>query len=85
MTTAHCTTQRAHYAEYLSEPVILAKIDGAITIVTPRHEPLMLYSPDMAPDLIVLGALDLAETQRLLDTLRGGAAKIACTRRQEVA
>ena len=34
--------------------------------------------------LTVLGQADLADTQQLLDQLHGGAARIACTRLQEV-
>jgi hypothetical protein len=38
-----------------------------------------------APALVLLGDVDLAEKQNVLDTLRGGAAAVACSRKMEVA
>jgi hypothetical protein len=49
--------------------------DGVITTVAPEH----------LNFLTVLGEMGLSETARLLDTLHGGAARIACDRLQEVA
>jgi hypothetical protein len=61
-------------------------------ILTPTHEALFvdhdahftsLTDADV-PALTMLGLVDLAERQNLLDTLASGAAAIACSRRQEV-
>ena len=40
---------------------------------------------DDIPALVLLGDVNTAEQQHLLDTVAGGAARIACTRWQEVA
>jgi len=36
------------------------------------------------PALVLLGSVNLAEKQHLLDHLAGGAPRISCTRKQEV-
>jgi hypothetical protein len=47
--------------------------DAAITVITPAH----------VPALVVLGAMQDADAQQLLDRQQGGYAAIACTRANE--
>jgi hypothetical protein len=44
--------------------------DGALTEIEPQH----------CPFLMPCGEVGLADTQRLMDTMRGGLAAIACAR-----
>ena len=76
--------RKAFYAILYEDRGTLAQVDGVIYFfgddgtITPLE-------PAMCPWVTVLGEVGLAETQRLMDTWRGGHVAIACGRAQEVA
>ena len=79
-------TQAPHKSFY-------AHLHGVSGILGQHHDQVLFFSyedgaiVEVTSDagLVVLAEAGLADTQQLLDTLRGGPALIACTRLQEVA
>jgi len=67
--------------------------EAGYAILTPAREVLFAdhdahftaLTNDDAVALVLLGDVNLSERQNILDTLAGGPAAIACSRRQEVA
>jgi hypothetical protein len=79
-TTRTSKPAKAFYAMlYDNEHGILGKIDGEILFFRDDGE-IIAYEPEMAPWTTILGEVAASETALLLDTMRGGYAKIACTR-----
>jgi len=75
---------KAFYALLYERHSILGKVNGRIYFFDDDGS-VVDFEPEMAVFTTVLGQAALADTARLLDALHGGAAAIACTRRQEVA
>lgn len=63
---------------------VLGKVEGAILFLADDGT-LTVIEPEHVPFLAVLGEVGLCEAARTMDRLHGGAARIACTRAQEVA
>jgi hypothetical protein len=77
------TISKAFYAHVYEESGVLAKVDGTLYFF--GDDGFMVeFEPAMVPFTTVLGQTDLADTQQILDRLRGGSAKVACHREQEV-
>jgi hypothetical protein len=74
---------KAFYAHVYDLPARLVQVDGMIYVVT--DDDVQPFEVPMAPFTCVLGEVGLAETARILDTMHGGAAAVACSRAQEVA
>ena len=75
-----------HYALFHDQAVFVERTAHAIaTIYTDTLQPFCHVDAEMVPHLVILGQASMADVQRLRDRLRGGAARISCTRRQEVA
>lgn len=66
---------RAHLDE--SEGV-LTKLDGTLYFLADVTNELTEVEPDMLPFLMVHGECGLAETQRLMDDMKGGLVALAC-------
>ena len=75
---------KAFYAVLYERHGILGKEDGRIYFFDDDGE-IVDFEPEHAVFTTILGRCDLVGTARILDALHGGAAAIACTRRQEVA
>ena len=73
------------YATLHGEPgYALRTADRRVFFVDHDAQMVQLTASDI-PALVLLGDVQTAERQHLLDTMAGGAARIACERRQEVA
>jgi hypothetical protein len=86
-TVADPTTTRkpkAFYAHYFDEPGALTKVAGSLYFVTDAGE-VTEVALDTLNFLTVLGAMQLADAQRIADLMNGGYAAIACGRQMEVA
>lgn len=75
---------QAFYAHLFDTSGALVKVGGILTFVGDDGSVLDV-EPSMVNFLVVLGAVDVAESQRYDDLLRGGAPWIATHRQQEVA
>jgi hypothetical protein len=75
--------QKAFYCTLYDAHGVLGKVDGTIYFFGDDGS-ITEFTPDMSPWVCILGQVALTETARLLDALHGGAAAIACGRRQEV-
>ena len=84
MSTVPQPTIKAKYATVYDEPATVAKVKGGLYVIYDDGR-IVDFEVEMAPFTVVLGDVNVAERQYLLDTLQGGAARIACTRLQEVA
>jgi hypothetical protein len=80
-TTIH-TAAKAFRATLRDEAGILAKVDGEILFFSDAGE-LISIEPEDCVWLCVLGEVGLYQTQELLDNMRHGAARIACSRPME--
>src|SRR5262245_15752713 len=74
---------KARYAHVSDEPCTIAKVNGRLYVIF--DDRIEDFTIEMAPFTVVLGECQLADDQALLDRIAGGAARIACTRLQEVA
>jgi hypothetical protein len=70
---------KAFYCVLFDQHGILGKIDSTIYFFGDDGE-ITEYEPEMANFCTVLGRTDIADTQRLMDTIHGGYAAIACGR-----
>lgn len=61
----------------------LTKVNGILYFVT--NDDIVEVEPAMLNFLTVLGEMTLSNAQRIADLMAGGAAKVACSRAQEVA
>jgi hypothetical protein len=84
MATLPQPTIKAKYATVYDVPATIAKVNEVLYVIYDdgRIEP---FEVEMAPWTTILGDVALAETQAMWDRVRGGAARIACARLQEVA
>ena len=73
----------AFYAHLHDESGILGKVAGTIYFFADTGE-IVEFEPEMATFCTVLGRTDLADTQKIMDRLHGGAAAIACSRHEGV-
>jgi hypothetical protein len=78
-TVAHFPT--LHYALFHDQAVFLERTaPDAATIYSDTMQLFCHVDRDMVPDITVLGAATMADVQRVRDRMRGGYAKISCTR-----
>ncbi len=74
----------ARYATFAGLPgYAIRTADCRVFFVDSDAQCTPLGDTDM-PALVLLGSVNLAEKQHLLDHLAGGAPRISCTRKQEV-
>lgn len=64
-------------------PGILTKVDGSLVFFTEDGE-IIPIEPTDCNFLTVLGEVGLAETQKIMDRVHGGYAKVATSRQMEV-
>ena len=76
--------QKSFFAHLYDAAGVLAKVDGELVFFSDAGN-IVTIEPQDCTFLTVLGEVGLAETARLLDTMRGGAAAISTSRLQEVA
>jgi hypothetical protein len=76
---------KAFYAHLYDQAGALAKVDGTIYFMASASGEITAIEPEHCTFLTVLGEIGLTGTQQIMDQLHGGAARIACARRQEVA
>lgn len=75
----------ARYATFHDEPgYAIRTADRRVFFVDHDAQTVQLTTADL-PALVLLGDVNTAERQHLLDTRAGGYAAVACTRLQEVA
>jgi len=77
-------TPRAYYAILDETHGSLARVDSTIYFMSDEGD-ITPIEPEYMNFLVVLGEIGLADTQAIMDQIRGGAAKIACSRAMEVA
>jgi len=75
---------KAFYAHLYDQAGILTKVDGTIYFMADSGD-IVEYEPTMANFTTVLGEVAVADTQKIMDTIHGGAAFIATHRQMEVA
>ena len=75
---------KSFFAHLFDASGVLAKVDGELVFFSDAGA-ITTVEPSMINFLTVLGEVGLADTQRGLDRLHGGAAWIATHRLQEVA
>ena len=83
MQTVTQPTIKAKYATVYDEPATIAKVNDVLYVIF--EDRIERFEVEMAPFTVVLADVALAETQAMWDRINGGAAMIACSRRQEVA
>lgn len=77
---------KAYHAMYLGLSGILTKPADQVLFLEPESGAVVTLTPEeVLRDVVVNGAVADAMAQYLADMAAGGYAKIACTRRQEVA
>src|SRR2546428_4792971 len=82
-TTAARKPSRVYYANLFDQSGTLAKLDGIITFMADATHALTAIEPDMVNFLVVNGECGLANCQQVLDTMHGGAARIATSPKME--
>ena len=75
---------KSFFAILFDESGVLAKVDGELTFFADSGD-ITVVEPSMINFLTVLGEVGIAETQKVMDRIHGGAALIACSRAMEVA
>ena len=75
-----CTVSKAFYAHLYDEPGILCKVDKVIYFMVPETGTITEFEPSMTNFCTVLGDAAIADTQKIMDTIHGGHAAIACGR-----
>ena len=75
----------ARYATFHDEPGYAIRTSDRRVLFVDHDAQTVELTPADASHLVLLGDVNLAERQHLLDTLHSGAARIACARLQEVA
>ena len=71
-------TVKAKYATVYDEPATIAKVHDVLYVV--YEDRIEHVEVAMAPFTVVLGDVQTADDQALLDRIAGGAAAIACGR-----
>ena len=82
MQTVAQPTIKAKYVSIYDEPATIAKVNDVLYVVF--EDRIERFEVEMAPFTVVLGDVQLSETQAMWDRIAGGAAAIACSRAQEV-
>ena len=80
---AATVAQKAFFSHLYDESGVLAKVSGELVFFADTGA-ITTVEPADVNFLVVLGEVGLAECQALQDRFHGGAAQIACSRRQEV-
>ena len=76
---------RAFYATLHGLSGVITKPGDNVLFLDTESSAVVTITQADAPHLVVLGAVETAMTQYVADMARGGYAKIACDRLQEVA
>jgi hypothetical protein len=76
---------RAFYAQFMGLSGALTRPADFVLFLEPESGAVVTITPADEPHLVVLGEVETAMAQYLDDMARGGAARIACDRRQEMA
>jgi hypothetical protein len=76
---AHSVAPKSFYAHLFDDSGVLAKVDGELTFFADNGD-ITTVEPSMINFLTVLGEVGLTEGARVLDTMHGGPARIACAR-----
>jgi hypothetical protein len=71
---------KAYYAHLYDQAGALAQVHGTIYFMASETGAITAIEPEMCPFMTVLGEIGLADTQALMDQLRGGYARIATSR-----
>ena len=82
-TTTTSKPSRAYFAHYFDEPGALTKVAGTLYFVTDAGE-VTEVALDTLNFLTVLGAMQMADAQRIEDLMNGGYAGVACSREEGV-
>jgi hypothetical protein len=86
-TVADTTTARkprAFYAQLHGLSGVITRPADAVLFLEPESGAVVTIAASDAPHLVVLGEVATSMAQYVTDMARGGAARIACDRRQEV-
>jgi hypothetical protein len=76
---------KVYYAQVAGEAGTIARLDDDEVYFWAEESGILRHLPlEEWGTLVVLGEYGLAEAQTMIDSMHGGAARIACTRRQEV-
>ena len=81
MQTIPQTTIRAKYAEVYGEAATIAKVNGVLYVIYDDGR-IEDFAIEMAPFVVVLGDVSLAENAAMWDRVAGGFAAIACSRHE---
>jgi hypothetical protein len=76
-------TVKAFYCVLYDRPGILGKVDQVIYFFGADGD-VTEYEPEMANFCTVLGRTDIADTQKIMDCLHGGAVGVCLSRQMEV-
>lgn len=71
---------KAYYAHMYNESGILSKVGGTIYFIPDCGGVIVEVEPEMFPFITTLGNVALADTQMIVDTIRGGCAALATSR-----
>jgi hypothetical protein len=82
-TVAHPTI-KAKYATVYDVPARIAKVNGALYVIY-NDGRIEDFEVEMAPFTVILGDCQTADVQQMWDRVAGGAAMIACSRKEGVA
>ena len=75
---------KAFYCTMYDMHGTITRVEGDYVFMSDAGD-LTVVEMEMFPWIQLHGEIGLADTQKLLDDMRGGYAKIACTRNQEAA
>jgi hypothetical protein len=75
---------KAFYAILDETHGVLTKVHGTMVFMASDSGDMTEIEPEHCPFLMPLGEIGLADTQRILDRLHGGAVGVCLTRAQEV-
>jgi hypothetical protein len=85
MATVAQTTKpsKAYYAHYYDEAGSIIKVAGCLYFVSDAGE-VIEVEPETLTFLVVLGAMQTADAQRIEDLMNGGAVGVCLSRQMEV-
>lgn len=83
--TQHTTVNKSFYAHLYDQSGVLGKVGDRILFLADDNLELSVIEPSDVNFLVVLGQVDICDSQAVQDKLRGGASRICTTRAQEVA
>lgn len=73
-------SQHVYYAHLDDQAGLLAKLNGRLIFMDDATETLTELMPEHLPFVTVLGHVGLSDMQQCRDKMRGGAARVACSR-----